>query len=84
MLGLTCRVGAHISRYAHDTRLYPMFRPMSSHLGKQAEECVCVSEWIQVNMIDIATSFGAADATFWKTNFKLNHADRCGPVHAFR
>ena len=23
MLGLTCRVGAHISCYAHDTRLYP-------------------------------------------------------------
>ena len=42
-------------------------------LGKtsfyNAEECVCVSEWIQVNMIDIATSFGATDATFWKTNF---------------
>ena len=30
---------------------------------------VSVSEWIQVNMIDIATSFGATDATFWKTNF---------------
>ena len=24
MFGLTCRVGAHISRYAHDTRLYPI------------------------------------------------------------
>ena len=24
MVGLTCRVGAHNSRYAHDTRLYPM------------------------------------------------------------
>ena len=23
MVGLTCRVGAHNSRYAHDTRLYP-------------------------------------------------------------
>ena len=23
MFGLTCRVGAHISCYAHDTRLYP-------------------------------------------------------------
>ena len=26
MLGLTCRVGAHISCYAHDTRLYPILR----------------------------------------------------------
>ena len=24
MFGLTCRVGAHISCYAHDTRLYPI------------------------------------------------------------
>ena len=24
MVGLTCRVGAHNSRYAHDTRLYPI------------------------------------------------------------
>ena len=57
-------------------------------LGKtsfyNAEECVCVSEWIQVNMIDIETSFGATDVTFWKTNCQLNHADRGGPVHAFR
>ena len=26
MVGLTCRVGAHNSRYAHDTRLYPICR----------------------------------------------------------
>ena len=25
MVGLTCRVGAHNSRYAHDTRLYPIW-----------------------------------------------------------
>ena len=25
MFGLTCRVGAHISCYAHDTRLYPAY-----------------------------------------------------------
>ena len=25
MFGLTCRLGAHISCYAHDTRLYPMY-----------------------------------------------------------
>ena len=25
MCGLTCRVGAHNSRYAHDTRLYPIY-----------------------------------------------------------
>ena len=25
MCGLTCRVGAHNSRYAHDTRLYPTY-----------------------------------------------------------
>ena len=24
MVGLSCRVGAHNSRYAHDTRLYPL------------------------------------------------------------
>ena len=26
MVGLTCRVGAHNSRYAHDTRLRPVAR----------------------------------------------------------
>ena len=26
MFRLTCRVGAHNSRYAHDTRLYPIGR----------------------------------------------------------
>ena len=60
-----------IQHCSHDNNIC-MFRPMSSHLGKQAEECrvyVCVSEWIQENMIDIATSLGATDATFWKTNF---------------
>ena len=30
MVGLTCRVGAHNSRYAHDTRLYPILETFRS------------------------------------------------------
>ena len=41
----------------------------NKHTWENKQKSVCVSEWIQVNMIDIATSFGATDATFWKTNF---------------
>ena len=35
MVGLTCRVGAHNSRYAHDTRLYPNYMLVSHTRAKK-------------------------------------------------
>ena len=40
MLGLTCRVGAHISRYAHDTRLYPMYMVQPPRDTTAAQLCI--------------------------------------------
>ncbi len=37
MVGLTCRVGAHNSRYAHDTRLYPNVTFQETILPKDAK-----------------------------------------------
>ena len=44
MVGLTCRVGAHNSRYAHDTRLYPMHEAPIASLTLR--ECRDVNRYI--------------------------------------
>ena len=41
MFGLTCRLGAHISCYAHDTRLYPTHSSDIEYVNERAcpESC---------------------------------------------
>ena len=74
MFGLTCRVGAHISCYAHDTRFYPNGSFEKSEISKNASEVVGPIVTFSLYLLPLGSQLGylsisskCAPAVVWCT-----------------
>ena len=88
MFGLTCGVGAHISCYAHDTRLYPI--PIEAYRGSPAakQELFAIVRlspaYILATMpVYDPTELSRANrvATVQRSLRRLNHVHCHDPIH---
>ena len=60
MFGLTCRVGAHNSCYAHDTRLYPTLdRKMKNNIAKRTLISICDFKLVRLFLCTCTALFHA-------------------------